>query len=407
MTATLIANGERTPLRVVSDTTNGLLGTGVLLLDVDAVAAAPREVTLELSAPEGFARPPRWLRIEPNVVPIEQGRPVEREVHTATGLPDFSFTLELPGLRFAPGQEAVKVEIDEPDALREWQRSDGLSSRGPDDRVFELDAARGVITFGNGINGKIPPAESQVLVSYAVCDADRGNVARNRKWRVAGFQGTFGTNPDPVAGGAAAAGAVDQRRDARGRSRDEHALVSADDLAKAAKELPLLDVARAWVLPPRDDAPRTGAVTLVAMRVRPGGKEPAQIPETRRWLDAVRRQLVTRMPLGTRLVVAAPRYADFTLRATILSEGGRDPKTIDAAVRSELAKRLSLTERRPGVGVTRRDVGAWLRGVEGVKSVPQLQLLDANGKAVDEIAVSRSGLPRLDLNRATLEVRRS
>jgi Baseplate J-like protein len=405
VTATLVADGERFPLTIVSDSTNGLLESGALLLDLDNVTSSPQELTIELRSPGGFARPPRLLRIEPNAVPVEQGRPVARELHIASGQPDFSFNLDVPGLRFAPGEEPVKIEIDEPTSLNVWKRIDRLSDHGPDERVYELDARRGLVTFGNGINGYIPPSESQVLATYAVSDAEKGNVARNRQWRVTGFEGAYGVNFDPIAGGAAAAGWIDQRREARHRSEHEHALVSSDDIAAAAKELPLLEVARAWVLPPNGKVPRTGAVTLIAMRARPNGKEPAQIPETRRWLEAVRRQLAGRMPLGTRLVVAAPSYVDFFIRATVIADVGRDPSAIETAVTRELAKRLSLIDRRAGVPLTYRDVAAWLRSVEGVKSIAKpLLIRAADGKEQKQITVLRSGLPRL--TQSTITVRR-
>ena len=412
LTATLIAGNERVTVPVVSDSTNGLLTTGVLLLDLDGVKSSPLELTIELRASEGFPRPPRLLRIEPNVIPIEQGRSVVRELHKAQELPDWSFHLDMPGLRFAAGEDPVQIEVAEADGLQVWERTDHLSDRGPDERAFELDAGRAKVTFGNGINGRIPPAESQVLVSYAVCDAERGDVARNRQWRVTGFEGAFGVNVDRVTGGAAPAGWIDQRRDARRRSREEHALVSSRDIVSAATALPLLEVARAWILPPPDDAPRTGTVTLVAMRARANGKEPAPIPETRRWLEAVRRQLVPRMPLGTRLVVSAPLYADFFIRAVLVAEAGLDPFAIQAAAERELSKRLSLTGRRPGVPVSHRDVVAWLRAVEGVKSVSELVLIrtfdqQQSGKQVPTIEVQRGGLPRFDLPASKIEVRRS
>ncbi|MGZ5442164.1 MAG: putative baseplate assembly protein [Thermoanaerobaculia bacterium] len=408
LAATLVAGGERIPLPIVSDSTSGLLATGALLLDVSGVAGSPREFTIELRAPNGFPRPPRLLRIEPNVVPIVQGRSVARELHVARSepQPDFNFDLNVPGLRFAAGEEPVTIEIAEVSGLNAWRRCDHLTDLGPDDRVFELDAGRGRVTFGNGVNGRIPPADAQILVSYAVCDGDKGNVARNRRWRVTGFAGAFGVNLDRIAGGAASPGSIDQRREARSRLR-EHALVSSEDLAAAAKALPLLDVARAWVLPPHQKAPRTGAVTLVVLRARVDGKEPASIPENQRWLDAVRRRLVTGIPLGTRLLVAAPHYADFFIRAALVADAGRNPRVVKSDVERELSKRLAPVDRRPGVPVTRRDLAAWLRAVGGVKSIAELRLIRPGGKEVEEIAVLRGGLPRLDLSRSSIEVRRS
>jgi predicted phage baseplate assembly protein len=315
-------------------------------------------------------------------------------------------------LRFAANEEPLELKVDEAAGLTTWLHSDRLAARGPDDRVYEFDATAGRVTFGNGVNGRVPTQGSQVLINYAVSDGEAGDVARNRQWKVTGFEGAFGINTDPVTGGAAPFGPIDQRREARRRSRVEHALVSSDDIAAAARALPLLEVARAWVLPPSGQAPRTGAVTLVVMRSRPNGKEPAQVPESRRWLAAIHRRLVTRMPLGTRLVVSAPRYAGFFINATLVADASRDPIAIKAAVVSELSKRLALVDsvagaaRKPGVPVTRRDLAAWLRAVDGVKSVA-LQLMRATGKDVDEIAVPRGGLPRFDLAGSTIDVQRS
>jgi hypothetical protein len=409
VTATLVAGDQRVPLTIVSDTTGGLLTTGALLLDLDNVTISPREFAIELRSPNGFPRPPRFLRIEPNVIPIEQGRSVVSEAQKANGLPDFSFALAVPGLRFNADSEPLELQANEADGLHGWNRCDRLAECGPDERVYELDTAAGRVTFGNGVNGRVPPQGTQILINYAVSDGEAGDVARNRQWKVTGFEGAFGTNPDPITGGAAPSGPIDQRRDARLRSRAEHALVSSEDIASAAKALPLLEVARAWVLPPSAQSPRTGIVTLVVMRSRLNGKEPAQVPETARWLAAIRRQLVARMPLGARLVVTAPRYVDFTIQATLVADAGRNPEAIKTAVASELSKRLALVDsatsaaRKPGVPVTRRDVAAWMRAIDGVKSIAALRLVRA-GKDAGEITVPRGGLPRLvgsniDVNR--------
>jgi hypothetical protein len=150
------------------------------------------------------------------------------------------------------------------------------------------------------------------------------------------------------------------------------------------------------------------------MRARPFDKEPEEIPETARWLEAIRRYLAPRVPLGTRLGVTAPRYVAFFVRARLAAEPGRDPGTVEADVRKELTDRLALVRstpgaapRAPGVPVTQRDVAAWMRGVDGVRRVDDVQLVRANGKATDKVAVPRGGLPRLDPARTTIEVARS
>jgi predicted phage baseplate assembly protein len=413
ISATLVTESERFPLRIASDSTRGFLGTGVILLDLDNVTLSPRNFSIEFRSPGGFPRPPRVLRVQPNVVPVRQGLTIFRELQVATGEPDWSFQLGVPGLRFAEGEEPIKVEVAEAGGLSDWSRCDRLSDHGPDETVYELDLKKSQVTFGNGINGRIPPAQSQVFATYSVSDGEAGSVARNRKWSVGGFAGTFGLNPDPMSGGAETFGGIEQRREARRRSRDDHALVSSNDIVAAAKVLPLLEVARAWIPAPDDKHPRTGVVTLIALRSRPDGLEPEEPPETRLWLEGIRSQLAPRIPLGTRLVVKAPRYVEFTIHAVLESELGRDASAIKRDVETALQERLMLVDspgatstRLPGIPLTRRDVAAWLRTIDGVKRVAEVQLRGADGKNKDTIVVPRSGLPRWNSTDSTIEVNR-
>ena len=409
--ATVVSGNERVPVPIDSDSTDGLLRTGAMLLDLSAVKDSPKQFLLELRAVRGFERPPRILRIEPNVVPIVQGYSVANESHTSKGIPHWSFQLDTPGLRFAPFESPVKVELRDADTGRrtEWQTA-RLSESGPDDAVFEFDVVTERATFGNGVNGRIPPKGAQMLASYAVSAGNEGSVAANRKWRLLGFAETFGVNVDPVGGGAGATDGIDERREARRRSREHHALVSGVDIEQAALALPLLEVARSWVLPPDEQTPRTGTVTLVAMRARLSEEEAGSTPETPRWLEAIRRRLLAKMPLATRLVVVGPRYVDFSIRAKIEVAPGRNPADIEAAIERELGSRLALVgtaARRPGVPVTTRDLTPWIRVVEGVRRVTALQLVLEAGKESDEIKVPRNGLPRVDLAGSQFETTRA
>ncbi|MEO8519794.1 MAG: putative baseplate assembly protein [Acidobacteriota bacterium] len=413
LSAAIVTDGNRLPVPIAFDSTQGLLTTGVLLLNLDGVSIAGTEFTLELRSSAGFPRPPRLLRVEPNVIPIRQGRVVEDERAVASGQVGWSFELALPGLRYDVAAEPLTVEADEAGIRTTWRRGT-IQDSGPDDRVYELDAARGTVTFGNGVNGRVPPARTQMSTTYAVSDGVRGNVGRNRKWIVAGFAGAFGTNPDPITGGRAARGWIDERREARGRTRDEHALVSQSDFVDAATALPLLEVARGWMVVPSVTAPRTGMATLVVMRSRPDDREPENAPETQRWLDAIRRHLLPRVPLAMRLEVIAPRYAEFTIRASIESALGRAPDAVKADVEKALARRLALvtmadgTAPRPaGVPLSSRDVAAWIRAVNDVRCITSLDLVDAAGQVQTAIAVRQDGLPRWKQGGSAIDVTRA
>ncbi len=410
----LVDGDQRVPLKIVADSTQGLLATGVLLLDLDHVTEVSGEFTIELRAVNGFSRPPRLLHIEPNVIPIRQGRTVVREPHESTGIPDWSFTLEETGLRFARGEEPLlALSVAEPTGEKPWHRCDRLSEQGPQDHVYEFNTATGEVTFGNGINGRMPPRGSLVLASYTVSDGEEGAVALNRKWRVAGFDGVFGVNLDPISGGASTTGWIGERREARRRSKEDHALVSEQDLVEAVRALPLLEVARAWVLKPDERRPRTGEVRLVVLRSRASDEEPGTVPETKRWLEAIRRRLMDRMPLGSRLVVMGPRYVEFSIRTVIETHSGRNPAVVKLGIEQQLRKRLAVVDvgsdvslRRPGVPVTQRDLAAWIRATDGVRRVIELRLVRNSQIVKDDLPVPHDGLPRWNALHSRIDVMR-
>jgi hypothetical protein len=191
--------------------------------------------------------------------------------------------------------------------------------------------------------------------------------------------------------------------------RDNHALITSGDIEAAALELSLLEVARAWVVKPAPGTPRTGSVTLVVLRSRIGESEPDDAPETSRWLEAIRRQLVSGMQLGTRLIVKGPTYSDFSIEASVEVYSSLDPATVKKSIAETLLKRLTLvgsSPRAPGIPVNKRDVAAWLRGVDGVKRITKLELTDAKGSATTSVAVGRSGLPRWKKSESKITVAR-
>ena len=412
LTATLVSEDLRCNLKIAVDTTRGLLTTGVLLLDLDSVPSSPQTFTIEFRSTNGFPFPPRVLRFEPNVIPIIQRRTIARELHVANGLPNWSFLLNVPGLSFASNEEPVTIETVDFRGTTVWQRCDRTSDAGPHDFVYEFDTQSGKVTFGNGVNGYKPKEDSQVFVTYEVSDGAGGQVARNRKWHVTGVVGIIGSNVDAVTGGSDLLGTRGNRREARKLSQDDHALVSSSDIIAAARALPLLNVARAWVPAPDPHLPQTGVVRLVAMRYRDVDNGDETAVETDLWLETIRRRLVPRIPLGSRLQVTAPRYIPFSIQATLEAKSGRDPAAITKAVRETLNQRLALlpspgiTPRQPGLSLTHRDVAVWMRAIEGVNQVLRLQLQDTQGQSIDEVKVPASGLPLWDSQRSSIAVNR-
>jgi hypothetical protein len=403
---------ERVEVPVVDDTTRGFMQSGVLLLDVTAVPGSPTAFTIEICARRGFARPPRILRIEPGVLPIVQGGLVSHEAHAALGGPAQRIELDVPGLRFGAGVPPVKVEVVESGLRREWRRVDDLSASGPGDLDYELDPASETLAFGNGVNGYLPPFAAQIFVDYPYCDGAGANTPRNQRWLVRGIAGMFGVNLEAVSGGADASSDLDLRREARRRLHEAHALVTAADVENAARALGDLEVARAKVAAIATQIDTPPEITLLALRARVSADEPAQAPETPRWLAAVRRALLARMPLSTRLTVRAPGYRSFSLNASIEVLPRRNPADIEQAVRLRLrdaftlVPRANLTPREFGAPVTARDLAALIRAVPGVRRTIEL-VMSVGGNIVPELVPKRLELARLDLASSQITAQRA
>ncbi len=59
----------------------------------------------------------------------------------------------------------------------EWTRVEDLALAGPEQRVFTLDPFQGVVTFGDGSQGKVPPSgDHNIRVQYSSGGGGRGNV---------------------------------------------------------------------------------------------------------------------------------------------------------------------------------------------------------------------------------------
>ena len=76
--------------------------------------------------------------------------------------------------------ERVRQEWEDHSLRRcwvEWTQVEDLALAGPEDRVFTLEPFQGVVAFGDGSQGKVPPSgDHNIRVQYASGGGRRGNV---------------------------------------------------------------------------------------------------------------------------------------------------------------------------------------------------------------------------------------
>ncbi len=85
-----------------------------------------------------------------------------------------------------------------------WEPVSNLLLAGPEERVYELDANSGVVHFGNGVNGKVPPrGELNIRVNYTYGGGVRGNLPTGSVNALVGsIPGITGVqNIEPMSGG--------------------------------------------------------------------------------------------------------------------------------------------------------------------------------------------------------------
>lgn len=90
----------------------------------------------------------------------------------------------------------------------EWEEAGSLNGAGPDDGVFVVDASTGRVVFGDGTQGRRPPDDAVVEVSYREGEGAAGNtrVSVTTRWPPSGRRYLVALSPAGVRIGAIGGG---------------------------------------------------------------------------------------------------------------------------------------------------------------------------------------------------------
>lgn len=326
--------GERFEPVVASDDTRALGETGL----VSITFAQPTVVT------ELFGRELSWLRLRPtsdagwspslagihlNAVWSSAAETLTRErLGSSDGSPHLALQLARPPLiagsldlrvREPLGEDQrtllqdlghdVKADVEDlPGQWVQWHAVADTDDAGPTDRVYALDESTGVVRFGDGRHGMIPPAGPDGIVAFAYRRAEPGtsgadDVPAHRVQAratlslatpIEGVEATFAA--DRAAGGAPPEPLARIEKLAPARLRHRDRAVTSADLEDLALQLSP-DVAQARCLG------RGGRVRLVVVM---RGDEPRPAQAVRR---EMRRRLRAALPpsAAEALDIAEPR----------------------------------------------------------------------------------------------------
>lgn len=374
-------------------------------LDTGASKSDTGETTPSQRRRERYEIPPRFDAVTTNVVParhrdretdvrlerVERGGPVPGYDRTdTTAQPDQRFAFP-----DAPVEQAT-VAVDG----EEWERVDDFDESGPDDAHYVLDRAAGVIQFGDGRHGAIPPVRRPVLATDVVYSGGpAGNVGAGATWQVtADAYRQLAVEPRaPATGGQPAESVAEAVSRAREERRVPHRAVTAADYRELAARTPTVQVERAATIARKcdGDAQTEGNhVTVVVIPAAPTYRRRA-IP-TRGFLDAVELYLCRRSLLSDRVSVVAPTYVGVNITAEVDVADGHSPGTVRETAEAALTTFLDPLEGFEGDGwpfdrpVHPSELYERLESLPGVEDAVDVSVAVGDGP---DLATDRTALP--------------
>jgi hypothetical protein len=408
-------NGRDWTKLTVADGTERLSRTGIVefLGPTDIVTASKFGVSgywlRVLFEPGDKPLLPRVRALVPNTTMAAQTITLSNEV---LGSSDASENQQFQALR-APILPGELLEVREPELWVRWTEVPDLHGAGPLDRCYVLDRLGGRVTFGDGVQGRIPPrgVANIRLTHYRTGGGEAGNRAAGgivqMKTTVPYVEKV--SNVDAATGGFAAESADALVARAPRTLRHSGRAVAADDYEDLA-HLASAEVARACCVPLRDlqDDPLGGAVVPGALSVIivPASTDAKPLPSLE-LLEHAAEYLRARQAANAAIAVVGPLYVRVDVTLEVALERIQGANEVEQAIRAQLAAFLHpLTGGRDGNGWDfgrephTSDVHAIVDAVAGVDHVRSLTVTQredlAGARAAGRFLVY-SGQHRIDL----------
>lgn len=286
-----------------------------------------------------------------------------------------------------------------------WKRVDSFFASLPRSRHYTLDYVTGIVTFGDGRRGMVPPEGRNCIVAsaYRVGGGGLGNVnggTLTSLGRALAYIDTV-TNPLPATGGAdrETIDEAKQRAPYTIKSRDR-AVTSEDYEMLALRASTTL--ARARCVPDRSNR---GHVTLALVpKAETRGEElTRRLLPSNEVLRYVKHYLDERKLVGTVLNVVRPRYKDLSVRVVLIRRSVGTSDRLRRDIELKLRKYLhALVGGKDGKGwefgrpILKPELIHLVEEVPGVEGVDALGLRDElRNVSVEHVRLDDDELPFL------------
>ena len=284
----------------------------------------------------------------------------------------------------------IKEIVDEKGSTSEfwirWDPVDDFLDSGPVHRHYIIDRALGLIKFGDGTNGAIPPiGTDSIRAAYRAGGGARGNVGQGE---ITGLKTSIAfvdsvKNPEPADGGADTETLQEALERGPQILRHQNRAVTLDDFEWLARESSR-NIARVKCLPNYNDRGenQSGWVTLVIVPKSTANKPQPSL--------RLRQQVEKRLKEQTAIVVAFPRhlrvigpdYKEISIFTTVIAKSFDLIPLVENKVLKKIDSILHpLTGGSDGRGWEfgrfphLSDLYAILEGVDGVDYVEELTMI--------------------------------
>ena len=330
---------------------------------------------------EGYEIVPRIKKILINTTKaIQIEKVLNKKLGKSNGFPNQTFSLKkfpIVSSDYFKMEFKIKYFKDETEITEVWEEVDNLSACTHKDKVFKVDRKKGIIIFGDGINGKIPPANSTIFCSYAVSKGRQGNISERCRWQLLDdikdtnklfienqFPASEGSNPETI-------------EEAFLRFKKDlltpYQAVTANDYEFLALNTPGLRVARAKAI-------GNSTLNQVKVVVVPFSLSSRPYP-SKGFLKTVCYHLDKHRLITTKVEVVPPEYAVISVLAKIKTKDEADPEQVIKRAKASLHRFFHpLYGWKDGKGwpfgkaVYLSDVYTVLEGVEGLDCVFDVEI---------------------------------
>jgi hypothetical protein len=275
-----------------------------------------------------------------------------------------------------------------------WQRVDSFVGQDGDARIFRLDPANGTVAFGDGRQGKIPPAGRDAIRAfhYQQGGGKQGNVAayaiKSLKTALESVEAV--TNPVEATGGIDVPDVEQLITTAPTRLRNANrALSGADMEALAMSSSP--DVVRARHLMPRDAKDKM----RLAVAVRTGQPCPRPSIARRKALAKYIIEHAAGMLEPDDLDVIPPQYAPVTVTLDLLASSADVMSEVERAARQRLAAFLDPIDGGPdgkgwpfGRRIWPSDIYRIVSAIPGVDRIAAVKIDADSGVNLDRLSAA-------------------